>query len=794
MSASTIDRLNAALSGRYAIEREIGEGGMATVYLADDLKHDRSVALKVLRPELTAAMDAERFLTEIKTTAKLQHPNILPLFDSGGTEGFLFYVMPFVDGDSLRERLDLEKRIPVPEAVELTRTVAEALHSAHVQGVVHRDIKPANILLSGGRPLVADFGIARVASQAGSQRLTQTGGVMGTLLYISPEQASGEGDVDGRSDLYALACVLYEMIAGAPPFVASNPAALLTQHLLERAPSLEGVSGVSPGVAAAVARALEKDRQARFATTTDFAAALGGATGWSEVEGDPPVGGPSSSSRPEGERGLTGGLRRFIREFRHGKDASPAESGPDTGNELRPDSVAVLPFENLSTDPENAYFSDGITDDIIASIARIRGLRVLSRTSLMSYRGVSRPVGEIAGELGVATVVTGSVRRSGTRVRIVAEIVDARRDDHLWTETYDRELEDIFEIQSDVATQVSRAVQREISSADRSRIELRGTTNPEAYDVYLRGRFLWNRRTEAVVRESVEFYQRALERDSEFALAHAALADAYTVLGIYGAREPSEVYPAARTAAEKALSIDPGLGEAVAAVACVSALFDWDWVESEEAFGRALTLSPSYATAHQWYAVNALVPQGRTNEARVELERAGELDPGSSAISVSLGIVAFYAHDYATAAAEFESVARLHPRFALVHFFLGQCQALRGDAAAGLASLEKAVELSQESSETLAAYGHALARSDATSDAEGVLRRLEERAGRRYVSPALLAQVLIGLGRREAALERLEEAVTVRATDLIWVGTRPVYDPLRGDARFEDIVSEVGLG
>ena len=468
----------------------------------------------------------------------------------------------------------------------------------------------------------------------------------------------------------------------------------------------------------------------------------------------------------------------------------PSDTRP---REIRSDSIAVLPFENLSADSDNEYFSDGVTEDITASIARVRGLRVVSRTSVLRYKEGRRPLEVVARELGVATVVTGSVRRSGRRIRIVAQVVDARSESHLWAETYDRDLEDVFRVQSEVAAQVASAVRRELSPSDRSRIEARGTSDPEAYDLLLRARFLWNLRSEEAVADSVELLRKALERDPDFALAHVGLADAYTILGIYGAEAPQKVFPAAKAAADAALAVDATLGEAVASKACVSAVFDWDWSAAERGFKRAIELSPSYATAHQWYAINALAPQGRFADAMAELSRARELDPASFAISVSEGIVSLYARRYEEAASVLESVEERHPRFALVHYFLAQCHEGQGRLADALEHAEKAAHLSDRSPESLAAHGYVLGVAGHEDRAEAVLERLEALAGRRYVSRVLLAQVHLGLGRDDAAFEQLELARADRATDLVWLGVRPMYDRVRGDPHFSALISELGL-
>ncbi len=477
---------------------------------------------------------------------------------------------------------------------------------------------------------------------------------------------------------------------------------------------------------------------------------------------------------------------------------SPTANGsvgtmPAPGRPIRADAVAVLPFQNLSDDPSDGYFSDGITDDLITSIAHIDGLRVLSRTSSMAYRETTLPLRDVAEQLGVATVVTGSVRRRGGRVRVVAEVVDARSDNHLWADTYDRDLQDIFEVQSEIAAEIALVVERELSAADRRRIEVRGTNDPEAYDLYLRARYLWNKRSEASVMECIRYYRRALERDARFAQAHAGLADAHAVLALYGIVHPREAGEQARSHAEAALAIEPDLEEALTVRACVAGICDWDWEAAEQGFRRVLATSRSYATAHQWYASNLLAPLGRFEEAHHQLEQARALDPASATIAVSRAIVRFYERDMDRAGAELEELIGTHPGFALAHLFLGRARQCAGDVDGALAALRRAIEVGEESSETLSAFAYGLATAGRVNEAEQILQRLVERAARQYVSPALRAEVLLGLGRHDEALDSLEEAVRVRATDLAWLKVRPSYDPLRASPRFETLLSTVGL-
>ncbi|HYT72703.1 MAG TPA: protein kinase, partial [Gemmatimonadales bacterium] len=412
------ERLNAALAGRYAVERELGSGGMATVYLADDLKHRRKVAVKVLRPELASAIGPNRFLREIEIAAKLNHPHILALHDSGKADDFLFYVMPYVKGQSLRHRLHREKPLPIEEAVSITRDAALALDHAHAQGVIHRDVKPENILLYEGEAMVADFGIALAVSGAasGGQRLTERGVWVGTPEYMSPEQALGEDSLDARSDIYSLGCVLYELLAGEPPYTGPTAQAVIAKRLAGPAPGVRRLRATVPaGVEQALLKALATVPADRFASAAAFAEAL---------------------TRP--------------------RAVHPT-----------PKSVAVLPFTNLSPDAENEYFADGITEDVIAQLSKIRALKVISSTSVMPLKQRDQSLREIGARLGVAAVLEGSVRRDGDRVRIVAQLIDAETDHHLWAETYDRQLTDIFVIQSDVALRIAAALETELSPEER---------------------------------------------------------------------------------------------------------------------------------------------------------------------------------------------------------------------------------------------------------------------------------------------------------------------------------------
>jgi serine/threonine-protein kinase len=474
-------------------------------------------------------------------------------------------------------------------------------------------------------------------------------------------------------------------------------------------------------------------------------------------------------------------------------DPTPAPHASLRTGEAPRNSVAVLPFANLSDSRENEYFSDGITDDVIASLCRARSLKVISRTSVMQYRDRRRSLREIGAELGVAAVLEGSVRRDGARVRIVAQLVDVASDQHLWAEVYDRRLEDIFAIQAEVAREIARALEVELSPRAERETGPSPTVSIEAYDLYLKGRYLWNRRTPDDIRRAREELERALALDPRFTLAYAALADVDLTLGIYGAAPPTEVMPRALRAAEHALALDPGLAEALTARACVRAIYEWDWDGAERDFQLALRSGPQYATAHHWYALHCLGPRGRFEEAWAALEGARELDPVSPALGASLAVVHHFQRRPEAAAGVCRGVLAANPDFSLAHFFLGQALEALGRRDEAVRALEEAVRLSRRSAEAVAALAHALAGRGDEARARELLNELEARAAHAYTSPVLLAQVHTALGEREAALSRLEEAVEQRSADLIWLGVRPVFDPLRGEARFEALLDSVGL-
>ncbi len=734
--AIALPRLKAALADRYRIDREIGHGGMATVFLADDVKHHRQVAIKVLRAELASLLGADRFLREVEIAAKLNHPHILPLYDSGEADGFLFYVMPYVKGESLRRKLDREKQLSVDEALAITRQVASALGHAHGQDVIHRDIKPENILLHEGEAMVADFGIALVMTAAGEERLTETGLVVGTPRYMSPEQAMNEGAPDARSDVYSLGCVLYEMLAGEPPYTGANAQVLIAKLLVDPVPTVRRLRATVPaGVEQALTKALAKAPADRFISTSAFAGAL-------------------TTTAP-----------------------------------TRPAAVAVLPFVSLSADPENEFFADGITEDVIAHLSKIRALKVISRTSVTPFKKSLQSLKEIGAKLGAAALVEGSVRRAGDRVRIVAQLIDVETDQHLWAETYDRQLTDIFAIQTDVALRIATALQAELSVDEQARIRKEPTSDLQAYQLYLQARHWLVKYTNAGMQRAITYFERAIARDPEYALAYAGTAMAYTEMGEVGALAPDVAYQRAKVAGATALRLDPNLGEAHCTVAYLH-LIDLDWPIAEQEFRRALELSPSSADAYDLYG-RMCSGLGRYDEALVLLRRAQELDPLAHQMDVATTLIR--AGRYDEAALEAARGLEFDADRDRTHATLGWAHLKKGVVEEGLAELERAVSLSPGSAQWLAQLGQAYALVGRADQAREVLRQLEDQARRTYVSPYHLAFVYTGLGEQERAIDLLEQAVDERSGAVYGTKGSFLFAPLRSNPRFTGLLRKMNL-
>jgi eukaryotic-like serine/threonine-protein kinase len=743
------NRLHSALSDRYTVEREIGRGGMAAVYLGQDRKHRRPVAIKVLHPELAANVGAERFQREVEIAARLSHPHILSLFDSGEAEGFLYYVMPFVTGESLRQRLVREGPLPIDEAVHIACDVAGALTYAHGNGVVHRDIKPENVMLHEGEAVVTDFGIAKALSLAGEATLTQAGLLVGTPAYMSPEQAAGDV-VDGRSDVYSLACVLFEMLTGEPPF-GNAPLPSLVRRLTVPPPSARTRrEEVSEALDRVLSTGLARQPEGRYAAA-DFAVALRDA----------------AVTRPDSA-------------------ASTKVDATSTG------SIAVLPFSNLSPDPDTEYFSDGVTEELINALTRVEGLRVVSRTSAFAFKGKPQDVRAIGAQLNVRAVLEGSVRKAGRRLRVTAQLTDVSSGYQLWSEVYDRDLEDIFAIQEEISRAIVSSLRVKLVGPEVTRLVKPATDDLEAYTLYLKGRQLWNRRTEEALTIGLRHFERALERDASYAMAHAGLADSYSLLGFYTALPPGAAFPRAKEAASRALDLDPRLAEARTTLAYVSLCHDWDWSEAERQFRMAIKTNPGYATAHQWFG-HLLGVLRRYDESVEEFKTAVELDPLSPIKSAALSWGYYFAGRFDDAIAQCRHALELDPQVALTYRNLGLACDQLGAYDDAVDAYEEGVRLSHGEALGLAYLAHGLARAGRQEEARRRLAGLHELRSARYVSSYDLAVIHVGLGEPEPALDLLERGYEERTHWMVLLQVDHRLAPLRASPRFRRLLDLMGF-
>jgi serine/threonine-protein kinase len=800
--------------GRYEIRSQLGAGGMGEVYLARDTELDRTVALKVLPGDVAADQQRMlRFVQEARAASALNHPNIITIYEIGRSEASPFIATEFVEGVTLRQRMN-KRPMVVADAVDIAAQIAGALTTAHQAGIIHRDIKPENIMVRpDGYIKVLDFGLAKLTekhtnshnSNAEAPTLamlnTAPGMVMGTIRYMSPEQARGL-PMDARTDIWSLAVIIYEMLAGRPPFEGETASDVLVA-ILEREPPplIMHRPEVPQSLAELVSLALRKKLPERLQTTHEMSLLLNrlkreldfrdtldtGSSQGSFSNLTLPLNSQQSISNTSG--------RLSDVSSGSGRAASGSSDAPRKRRASKPkaiDSLAILPFSNVSGNPETEYLSDGITESIINSLSQVPKLKVMARSTVFRYKGRDNDPQEVGNTLGVRAVLTGRIHTLGEKLVISTELVAVADGTQLWGEKYNRQLSDIFSVQDEMAQEISDKLRFKLSGDEQKRMTKRHTENTEAYQLYLKGRYFWNKRTQEGLRKGMEFFRQAIDLDPNYALAYAGLADSYSFLGLHRVVAPREILPQAKAAAQKALAIDDSLAEAHTSLAYVKMIYDWDWLATEKEYKRSLKLNPNDALTHSYYA-QYLSALGRLDEAIQEIKRAQELDPLSSIINSLVAYMFLLSRRYDETLEHIRKALILDPDFFWAHTGLGWLYEQKGQFQEAIAAHDKAVQLTKGTMGTLAASGRAHALSGNAEEAERVIRELMDESRQSYVVPFDIATIYAGLGRNDEAFAWLDKAYEARYGWLIWLNVEPRWDGLRSDPRFADLVRRIGL-